>query len=113
MIQTLSFHAIMAGYGLLALCFREDAISCINWRKDLTVITAMTAWAVIGNTLYNGKAGAYDHFFNWFFVVRDPFYILPESIASWVMPFVNIVIFFGAEMLICAVFSKCQKRIRR
>ncbi len=109
-VQTLTFHAVMAGYGFLTLCFGEQAISCKHWRKDLTVISAMTLWAVFGNTLYNGQAGDYDHFFNWFFVVRDPFYILPQAIAPWVMPFVNIALFFTVEMLICAVIAKYGSR---
>lgn len=107
-IQTLSFHAIMAGYGFLTLCFGNQEVSCKHWRKDLSVISAMTLWAVLGNSLYNGQAGGYDHFFNWFFVVRDPFYILPEAIAPWVMPIVNISVFFGVEMLICAGIGKCR-----
>lgn len=100
-IQTLSFHGIMAVYGFLALCFGKQEVSFKNWKKDLTVITGMTLWAVLGNALYNGKAGGYDHFFNWFFVVKDPFGILPEAIAPLVMPFVNIAVFFGVEMVIC------------
>lgn len=109
-VQTLSFHAIMAVYGFLTLCYGQQPVSCKNWRKDLAVITAMTGWAVLGNTLYNGKAGGYDHFFNWFFVVRDPFYILPEAISPWVMPLVNIGVFFGVEMVICAAAGLLRKR---
>lgn len=113
-IQTLSFHAIMAGYGFLTVCFGEQTVSSKNWRKNLTVITAMTAWAVLGNALYNGRAGGYDHFFNWFFVVRDPFYILPEAIAPFVMPVVNIIVFFGVEMLIISLFDRIKiHRIRK
>ena len=108
-IQTLSFHGIMAVYGFLTLCFGKQAASCKNWRKDLSVITAMTLWAILGNTLYNGEAGGYDHFFNWFFVVNDPFGILPEAIAPWVMPFINIVVFFGVELLVRGVLSAAQK----
>lgn len=109
-IQTLSFHSIMAVYGFLALYFGKQEVSCKNWRKDLTVITAMTVWAVLGNALYNGKAGGYDHFFNWFFVVQDPFGILPEAIAPWVMPILNIVVFFGVEMLVCGIVATVRKR---
>ena len=112
-IQTLSFHGIMAVYGFLTLCFGEKPVSAKTWRKDLTVITAMTAWAILGNTLYNGKAGGYDHFFNWFFVVRDPFNILPEAIAPWVMPFVNIGVFFTVEMVIYAGLSKSGSCVRK
>ena len=105
-LQTLSFHAVMAGYGFLALCFGTEEIAPKNWRKDLAVIVAQTLWAILGNTLYNGKAGAYDHFFNWFFVVQDPFYILPEAIAPFVMPVVNIIVFFGVEMLLACLVQR-------
>ena len=102
-IQTLTFHAVMAGYGFLALCYDSEGLT---WRKNLTVIVAMTGWALFGNWLYGG----YPRLFNWFFVVRDPFYILPEAISPWVMPFVNIALFFTVEMLICAVIAKFGSR---
>jgi len=70
---------------------------------------------MLGNALYNGEAGGYYHFFNWFFVVRDPFSILPAHIAPWVMPFVNIGVFFQTELIICGLFfrvrnNKSEKR---
>lgn len=107
-VQTLSFHGLMASYGFLTLCFGKQEISCRSWRKDLMVIASMTAWAVLGNILYNGQAGGYDHFFNWFFVVRDPFGILPRQVAPWVMPFVNMGLFFGVEMLAVLLFSRIR-----
>jgi hypothetical protein len=69
----------------------------------------MTVWALIGNLLYNGEAGEYSHFFNWFFVIRDPFYILPASIAPFIMPFVNIGLFFGVEMLVYLIIRKTKR----
>ena len=48
-------------------------------------------------------AGDYSHFFNWFFVVRDPFYAIPEAIAPFIMPFLNIALFFAVEMLVYLV----------
>lgn len=103
-IQTLLFHAIMTGYGLLVLLFEDNRR---EWKKDLAVITAMTAWALLGNTLYNGAAWGKIHFFNWFFVVQDPFYILPEHIAPFVMPFLNIVLFMALEMV---VYKICRNK---
>lgn len=104
-IQTLIFHGLMAGYGFLTLCFGGEDCSIRHWRKNLTVLAGQTGWAMLGNWLYNGEAGQYSHFFNWFFVVRDPFYILPERIAPLVMPIVNIALFFAAELMIIFVFS--------
>ena len=104
-IQTLLFHALMTLYGFLALC--EDCPR--PGRRELMVLIAMTAWARLGNWMYNGTSEGYDHFFNWFFVVRDPFYILPEVIAPFVMPVLNVAVFFAAEHLVCAIFRRIRK----
>jgi hypothetical protein len=32
--------------------------------------------------------------------VRDPFYAIPETVAPFVMPILNIVLFFAVEMLL-------------
>lgn len=98
-IQTLLFHGAMTGYGLLVLLFDDNKR---EWKKDLIVISTMTAWALLGNTLYNGQAWGKTQFFNWFFVVQDPFYILPESIAPIIMPFLNIALFMVVESLLYA-----------
>ena len=97
-IQTLVFHSIMTIYGLLALIYEYDKFSIKKCYRDLSVIVFMTAWALIGNYAYNGSSEGYSHFFNWFFVVRDPFYAIPESVAPYIMPFLNITIFFAAEI---------------
>ena len=99
-IQTLLFHGAMTGYGLLILLFEEEKR---DWKKDLLVVSAMTAWALLGNTLYNGQAWGKIQFFNWFFVVRDPFYILPESIAPMIMPFLNVALFMVVESVVYAI----------
>ena len=99
-IQTLLFHGAMTGYGLLVLLFDDNKK---EWKKDLIVISGMTVWALLGNTLYNGQAWGKSHFFNWFFVVQDPFYILPEHIAPIIMPFLNIVVFMVVESLVYAI----------
>ena len=46
----------------------------------------------------------YNHNFNWFFVIQDPFYLLPKNIAPFIMPFVNVIIFFIADMLVYLVY---------
>lgn len=96
-IQTLLFHSAMTVYGVLALaCDRGRT----NRRLDLAVTVGMTVWAMLGNWVYNGTGEGYDHFFNWFFVIRDPFYIIPDAIAPFVMPFINVALFFLVEMLL-------------
>lgn len=99
-IQTLLFHSIMTAYGFITLIYEREKIQFKGWYRDLAVISLMTAWALLGNYAYNGESEGYSHFFNWFFVVCDPFYLLPEGIAPFVMPFLNIAIFFAAEMLV-------------
>ncbi len=99
-IQTLLFHGAMTGYGLLVLLFEADKR---EWKKDLIVLSAMTVWALLGNTLYNGQAWGKTQFFNWFFVVRDPFYILPESIAPIIMPFLNVALFMVVEWVVYVI----------
>jgi len=109
-IQTLLFHGAMTGYGLLVLLFEADKQ---EWKKDLRVLSAMTAWALLGNTLYNGQAWGKTRFFNWFFVVRDPFYILPGSIAPIIMPFLNVALFMVVEWvvyIICLGRKNCKPK---
>lgn len=101
-VQTLLFHGVMSVYGLLVLLFENEGF---DRRKDLAVITAMTLWALFGNILYTGDI--YD--FNWFFVTRDPFHILPEHIAPYIMPVLNTALFFGLEMMISAVILRIKK----
>ena len=65
----------------------------------------MTLWAMLGNAIYNSEERVY----NWFFVVQDPFYILPESVAPLIMPFIMIFIFFLADMLIYISYFGIRK----
>ncbi len=113
-IQTLLFHCAMSIYGILMLIREHKNINTKKWPCDLAVVCTMTVWAVIGNYIYNGESDGYSHFFNWFFVVRDPFYMIPEDIAPFIMPFLNIFIFFAVEMAIHSVIltvrARCIKR---
>lgn len=88
----------------------RDETGFKKWFQDLTVLVCMTVWAVLGNYTYNGTSGKYSHFFNWFFVVRDPFSIVPEAIAPYVMPFVNIAVFFAVEMLLNFVLWSVKRK---
>ncbi|MBQ9744071.1 MAG: YwaF family protein [Clostridia bacterium] len=108
-IQTLIFHSAMTIYGFLALTFNGNNLGIKKSYKHLIVVVCMTLWAMLGNNIYNGDSEGYSHFFNWFFVVRDPFYILSESISPFVMPIINITAFYLTELLMCFVFSKLYK----
>ena len=107
-IQTLIFHSIMTAYGALTLIYEHDKFSLKRCCRDLSVVVLMTLWAMVGNYAYNGTSEGYSHFFNWFFVVRDPFYVLPESISPFVMPFANIIVFFAVELLIHLILFVIQ-----
>ena len=105
-IQTLTFHGCMTVSGVLAVVFdRGKKQPCRNF----LVLMAMTLWAVLGNILYNGEADGYSHMFNWFFVVQDPFGLLPVNIAPYVMPFANIVVFFLVEILVLEIIRKAKR----
>ncbi len=103
-IQTLIFHSVMSVYGLITLVYERDSVDIRKWYRGLLVIVGMTLWALLGNYTYNGESEGYSHFFNWFFVVRDPFYAIPETVAPFVMPVLNILLFFAATMVIYLVF---------
>ena len=108
-IQTLVYHGSMTTYGVLYLAYGGQRLTWKVCCRALPVIIAMTLWAMVGNWLYNGTANGYDHFFNWFFVVRDPFYLLPASIAPYLMPFVMVLVMFTAVTLIYAASLAAQK----
>ena len=113
-IQTLLFHGFMTLYGLFALMFGDQKLEWKTCYRDLGVIVSMALWALIGNTIYNGQAGNYSHNFNWFFVTQDPFYLLPRTVAPYVMPFLNITAFFAVELLVYAIYFGVKKlSIRR
>lgn len=109
-IQTMSFHGLMSVYGLLFLVYECDKIDIKKSYRDLTVTVCMTLWAMLGNYAYNGTSDGYSHFFNWFFVVRDPFYMLSEEVAPIVMPFLNVALFFAAEMILHLIISAVKRR---
>lgn len=103
-LQTLLFHGLVTAYGVLSIAFGDVKLEIGKWYKDLAAVVGMALWALIGNTFYNGSAGNYSHNFNWFFVVRDPFYLFPESISPYIMPFIVVAAFFAVEMAVHLVY---------
>ena len=108
-IQTLIFHGVMSAYGFITLVYEYKKIDIKKCYRDLIVLVCMTAWALLGNYAYNGTSEGYSHFFNWFFVVRDPFYALPEAVAPFVMPILNVALFFAVEILLHLVIIKVKQ----
>lgn len=111
-VQTLLFHGIMSAYGIFVLAFEVKDLKWPDSLRELPVILAMTAWALLGNTLYNG-IGEEGRFFNWFFVVRDPFYLLPAHIAPYIMPFVMILVIYAADLLVYGASIGIRKLCKR
>lgn len=99
-VQTLLFHGVMTACGIFSLAFGDFKLHWRDLPKDLLAISFVTVWALVGNTLYNGTLG----FFNWSFVVRDPFYLLPETVAPYIMPFVIILVYFVGDILIYSAY---------
>lgn len=104
-IQTLLYHGLMTLYGILTLVYDDEKLEWKNCWKELIVIIIMTLWALLGNAVYNSDARVY----NWFFVVQDPFNILPENIAPIIMPFVMIFTIFFADILVYLSYFGIKK----
>lgn len=100
-VQTLAFHGVMMVYGLLVLVYESQGFSWKRVYKDLCVVMSMSAWALLGNTLYNNSEKMY----NWFFVVQDPFNIFPGTVAPYIMPFFNVALFFVVELAVYWIAS--------
>ena len=92
-------------YGILTLAYDDEKLEWKNCWKELIVIILITLWALLGNLVYNSDARVY----NWFFVVQDPFYILPKNIASIIMPFVMVFIIFFADILVYLSYFGIKK----
>lgn len=108
-IQTLIFHGVMTIYGLLVLIFDEQKLEWKKCYRDIYLLIAIVLWAILGNMLYNNEIGESARFYNWFFVIRDPFYILPATIAPYIMPFINVAVFFAVENFIYLIIFLVKK----
>jgi uncharacterized membrane protein YwaF len=109
-LQTFLFHSCMGLYGLLVLLFEAKRDDGKRYIRDLAVVCAIAIWALLGNTVYNASTEEYDHFFNWFFLMRDPFSMFPEKISPYIMPPLNVMLFFVVERLahpVAFVLRKC------
>lgn len=95
-IQTLMYHGVMTLYGILTLIFDDVKLDIKKSYKELIVIICLVLWAMIGNYMYNSDV----RFYNWFFVVQDPFYILPANIAPFIMPFVITLTIYIAVIIV-------------
>ena len=109
-VQTMLFHSCMMIACLCVLIHDRYPLHVKNCYRDLCVLGGMTVWATVGNASYSGQLGDYNHSFNWFFVRRDPLGILPETVAPYLAPIVNIIAFFGIEMIIYLIFHLIRRK---
>ena len=95
-VQTLVFHGVMMVYGLLVLVYESQEFAWKRIYKDFGVVVWMAVWARLGNWLYSSSQKMY----NWFFVEQDPFGAFPEKISPYIMPFLNVAVFFAVELVV-------------
>ena len=107
-VHTLLFHGSMTAFGAFSLVFGDIVPQWKKLHKELIVIVAMTLWALLGNSLYNNT-----RCINWFFVVRDPFYLLPENISPYIMPFIMIIVMLTAVTLTYLLYFGIRKIFTR
>ena len=108
-IQTLLYHGLMTLYGVLTLAYDGEELKWKNCYKELIVIVLLVLWAMLGNAVYNSDIRIY----NWFFVIQDPFYILPKSIASFVMPFIITITIFIGNILVYLSYFGIRKLVKK
>ena len=108
-IQTLLYHGLMTLYGVLTLAYDDEELKWKNCYKELIVIVLLVLWAMLGNAVYNSDIRIY----NWFFVIQDPFYILPKDIASFVMPFIITITIFIGNILVYLSYFGIRKLVKK
>mgnify|MGYP003316425418 FL=1 len=99
----------MTLYGVLTLAYDGEELKWKNCYKELIVIVLLVLWAMLGNAVYNSDIRIY----NWFFVIQDPFYILPKSIASFVMPFIIAITIFIGNILVYLSYFGIRKLVKK
>ena len=112
-VQTLVFHGVMVAYGILTLVLDDVKIEWKKCYRELIVLIILACWAILGNTLYTGNLGDYVHDFNWFFVKRDPFGMFDPNLSRYIMPFITVSAFFGADLVIYAIYFGVKKAFKK
>ena len=112
-VQTLTFHGVMVIYGILTLVLDDVKIEWKKCYRELIVLIILACWAILGNTLYTGNLGDYVHDFNWFFVKRDPFGMFDPNLSRYIMPFITVSAFFGADLVIYAIYFGVKKAFKK
>ena len=99
-VQTMLFHCVMTIYTILMLVIEYKSLDIKKCYRDFAVVGCLAVWALIGSYAYGEVLNGVHTGYNWFFVVRDPIGVIPTDISPYLMPFLNIIVFSAAEMLI-------------
>lgn len=108
-LQTLFFHSFMTIYTFLTLVYERDKMDIKKIYRDVAVIVGMTIWALIGSYCYTATTDGYSYFFNWFFVLRDPFNMFPKELSAVLMPVLNITLFSLVELIFHIIFKLIKR----
>ena len=127
-LQTVLYHGLMIAQGVFAIAYDELNFEWKNVKYDAIAIFGLAVWAYLGNTLYSGvltEACAcvencphlitvYNHEFNWFFVMHDCFYAIPDDVDVYIAPFLMIFGVFGLCSLVrfvsIKILNACKKK---
>lgn len=90
--QTFMFHSFLFGWAFLNLALGVVRLNIRNIWQELCGILFITAWATIGNTLYEGQ--------NWFFLADSIFSFIPDE----AMPIMVITAVFAMCLLIYGIY---------
>ncbi len=103
-VQTMFFHGVLLGWGILNMALGKVQLRWKNFRKVAVMLVCITLWAKLGNILL-------EH--NWFFLNEDAFYIgLVEMgyIPRWSLMIINPVVFTLAAAAVYAIVCPIQKK---
>jgi len=99
----------MTTYGLFVLTLSKPQLSLKQTYKELIIICILVIWALIGNTLYNSS----ERFYNWFFVVQDPFHLIPIEVSPYIMPFFMVGFVYVFVIIIYAIYNLIINTIKK
>lgn len=111
-MQTFMFHSFLFGWAFLNLALGVVKLNIKNVWQELFGILLISAWATIGNTLYEDQ--------NWFFLADSIFSFIPDEAmpvtvitAVFAMCLLIYGIYYGVHEIIVARTSKNEEKARR
>ena len=99
-IQTMVYHGMLLGWGVLNLTTKQVKLNWKNIWMSLVGILVITVWAAIGNFCYNEHWAYGSPHFDWFFITGSTFPFVPTAL----MPFAVIVAVFGVIACVYLIY---------